>query len=112
MEQVSEPCSMDHNKYDLGSVYKSVDNKNYCAKGFYLFEVKCSLCDVEFVKSQKEVNDKVKAVVPSIAKPVMVCNGQVKYSCTHAVCYKCFQKKVNDEISQDENPKKTRRVKK
>ena len=112
MELVSEPCNMDHNKYDLGSIYNAVDDKNYCAEGFYLFEVKCSLCNVEFVQSRKEVKDKLKAVVPSINRPVMVCNGQVQYSCTHAVCYQCFQKKVNDEINQSKIPKKTRKVKK
>lgn len=65
MEVVKEPCNFEHEKYDAGSVYKSVDNKRYCASGYYLFGVQCSLCYGEFVQSEKEVkNKRNKPIVP------------------------------------------------
>ena len=92
IEVVTELCPYDHKDFDTS--YKDVDNKVYCSEGYYLFGIKCGICSATFVSCNAGMEKDQQGVIPSAKYPIKLCIGQVQYSCTHCVCYECFNKKL------------------
>jgi hypothetical protein len=72
--------------------YNSEINSKFCSTGYYLWNIKCAVCNASFVKDGKSIkNDTFRA---SANTPIFFCRAMQQNKCNHAVCNDCYKKEL------------------
>jgi hypothetical protein len=99
-----------HDVYDEGFTYREEGNPAYCKDGFYMAGLRCGGCDRKFVPDKKTELKVGKDVSfrPKPSAAVYCCvnieqNSGGNSECNHAFCAVCWNKRLKESMSNDED---------